>query len=112
MKKVFSSSKRFMVLNVSRIGIHETLQLVSCCSIHKLVDYWEWKAIFRACLVKVGEVYTYAPLAIVILHQNRIGYPLWKDHLLDETIKYWLLYLFFLGLMFLDLESSTSTSVG
>lgn len=44
--------------------------------VYKEINPWEWIAIFKGASVKVGEVDVDSPLAIRLLDNDLIGYPL------------------------------------
>ncbi|GKB26156.1 hypothetical protein Tco_0865557 [Tanacetum coccineum] len=50
----------------------EALEGVSAEGFHLLIYFWEWIAIFRACLVQVFEVHTHPPAVVMLLYHYRI----------------------------------------
>ncbi|CAL9019504.1 unnamed protein product [Prunus brigantina] len=62
-------------LVVSRIGVHETEQLVTDSCIHKLVYPRQRKTVLWTSLVQVGIVLTHSPSAIALPNHDRVRKP-------------------------------------
>ena len=59
-------------LVIPGVGIHKAQHLVAYCIVFQLVNSVEMKAILRAGLVQITEIYVSLPLLIRFFHQNYI----------------------------------------
>jgi hypothetical protein len=73
-------------LIISKVGIHEGEDLVTCCSVDQLVDPRKRKAVFGTGLIEINEVDTGLPLSVGLGDKHWIGYPQGVVGLSDEPI--------------------------
>jgi len=57
---------------------------MTCSCIHHLVNPWQRKVVFGVGQVEISEVDADSPLAILLLHQDRVGEPFWVTRLSNE----------------------------
>ena len=64
-----------LYLIIPKKAVHKGKNLASCTLIQNMINEWCGKVIFRTCPVQVSKVSSYSDGYLLLINQNRVGYP-------------------------------------